>query len=238
MKKNIASLISLVFSTAFLFGQEFSPPSYILNFDEDAIAIRMDGTGVEEQLVGFELNEEGEIGSLRAKNAEGSLIILYASEIEGFRLKVSHMDNFFSVNHGGNNSKKKFKESYDSLKKEYLIFDQVILPSGNVALLQQVNLNFGSKLKVYHHTEPCYNDLVVQSSRPFEVYDEHPPTSFWVVKEGSNEADLITRRNYRKKFLRLFGDCSHLRQDYKLKKGKVLWEDFTKHVFYHHEVCK
>ncbi len=238
MKNTLLLLVLSQLNLSILYSQKFSSPFHVLDFEEETIVLETESIAYTEKFVNVIFNEDGEISNLVAKTKDGYNDVIPASRIIGFRQKASDLGNFFVANSSGQHITKRERKDYESRKREYIIFEPIQLPSGETVLLQPLNLDFNKNCTIYFRTKSSRNELLVKSEMPMDWRQEIPFKSYWFVRKDSQEAILVSNKNYSKIFLKLFGDCSDLRQDYKLKKTKVKWEDFEKHVYYYNKACK
>ncbi|MDR2204975.1 MAG: hypothetical protein LBE36_02290 [Flavobacteriaceae bacterium] len=218
----------------FTFAQEFLQPSD--TFSHKAIAYITLAGGKELQGTITDIDrKKGLIEEIVIKDGKGKKQTLKPEQIHHMYL----MPNLLSK---ANNSVEALKEANNYtdkrlnnalLGKGYVYFENVpvmVKKKRMNMLMQLVNPDFCSKIKVYH--DPRARETTSLGIGPLSVAGGIDK-SYYVSKNGE-VAYKFEKSDYKDSFIPMFQSCSALMEKYK---NDIAWRDFEKHVYEYTTEC-
>jgi len=122
----------------------------------------------------------------------------------------------------------------DILKKGYILFESIDLrkkKSKSIPLLVQlVNPTFSDKIRVY--ATPKGGNTMGLSVGGIGIAGGLEKQYIY-QKEGDKEAYYLEKKDYKKMFPEIFGDC----QEFMDSVDKPKWRDFAEHIATYSEMC-
>jgi hypothetical protein len=176
--------------------------------------------------------KKGLVEQLTMEDEQGKKHKVNSSEIKLFKVPPSKMGQLGSVLEGTASVKKMVDTDFSAiLEKEYVVFEQALLPGRKAAyvLLQLVNPGFDGKIKIYD--DPRAKETFGIGVAGIQATGGMLK-SYYTVKEGV--ALKIEKKNYEEYFDTLYGDCPELIGNYPEKQ----FNRFAEHVFVYDQGCK
>jgi|GEM_PF-456562 len=117
-----------------------------------------------------------------------------------------------------------------TMGRDWVVFKQALLPGKKrkFALMQLLNPGFDGRIQVFYDAKAAGNDDTVMG------ISTAPAESYMVVKDD-RQSIQIKKRNYRKQFPELFGDCSKMMKEASDRKPK--FKNFASAVFAFDQIC-
>ena len=175
----------------------------------------------------------GQIRALTIKSPDKTKYKYKAADIQVFAIRATQFMNMTSVM-SVPNILRASETDYDKImQREWIIFDQALLPNKDkYALMQLLNPDFSSKIKIY--VNPNANETGTLSIGGTAITGGED-TSYFVVTEGK-KSEVYRKRKYADEAMtRLFKDCEAFANEYAGEKFK--WSDFSEHVLVYDQLC-
>ncbi|WP_421871682.1 hypothetical protein [Marinoscillum sp.] len=178
---------------------------------------------------------DGQVRALTIKQADKTKVKLKSADVTLLAVKTTRFMNQVSALATPNIQRASEMDFDKIMEREWVIFDQALLPNKNkYALMQLLNPGFDSKIKVY--INPNANETGTFQVQGLAVAGGED-TSYLVVTEGSNQAEIYKKRKYDDEALtRLYKDCPEFEQEYAGEKFR--WSDFSEHVLVYDQLCQ
>ncbi|TAH20568.1 MAG: hypothetical protein EAZ08_05740 [Cytophagales bacterium] len=132
---------------------------------------------------------------------------------------------FLNANESVTKSKKTNQKAYN---REMVYFFSENVDGVNM-LLQMLNPDFSSKIRIYH--DPFAKETMGWGVGGVTLVGNEDKSYF--IKENG-KTSKIQKKDYKERFVQLFGKCPKLLQKYPDAK----WSDFAEHVFFFENECE
>jgi hypothetical protein len=234
MKKFILLMSSLLLLGLFntVNAQEFIPRTLNFSKKKGCILKTKEGNVVEGTLSGMKF-KKGLVEQIKMKDVNGKKLKFKASDVAEFRVPPSSLGKLAALNESTASIKKMTKANFGSIvKKDYVYFEQALLPGKKprYLLLQLVNPGFDSKIKVY-------DDPKAKSTGGVAVGGIQATggelKSYYVVKD--DVAQRVKKKDFDEMQSWIFGDCSALNKSFD---GELKFKDFAAQVFFYDQECE
>lgn len=197
---------------------------YVVTTNADTIKGRMNGATL--------IN--GQMRSFTIKRPDKSKVKFKSAEVKLLAIKATGFMNWTSALSTPNIKRAQEMDYEKIMKREWVIFDQALLPNKDkYALMQLLNPDFDSKIKVY--LNPNANETASMEFNGLALSGGED-TSYLVVMSG-NQSEIVKKRKYKEEALtRLYTNCDDFTDAFKGEDFK--WEDFSEHVLTYDQLCK
>lgn len=225
-----------ILSAQIAFAQYFIPP---MNSDEVllspmAIVITTEGDSITGKVIAGTLIN-GQLRNFTFRDTQNQRIKYKAEQVKALLVKPSKISNVSSALSVPNLSKALKMDFDEVIKREWVYFDQALLPKkkDKYALMQLLNYGFDSKLKVYQ--DPMAMQTMGLSAGGMQLVGGED-RRYLVVIDGQ-KSEVFKKTNYNKYALtELFKDCEVFAENYEGKRFR--WADFAEHVFVYDQLCE
>jgi hypothetical protein len=217
------------------YSQYFMPPidDDLISTARDVYVVTIAGDTVRGR-VNSSTAINGQIRALTIKRADKAKFKYKAADIQVFAIRATQFMNMTSAMSAPNILRASEMDYDKTMKREWIIFDQALLPNKDkYALMQLLNPDFSSKIKVY--VNPNANESGMLSIGNTAITGGED-TSYFVVTEGK-KSEIYKKRKYDDEALtRLYKDCEAFANEYAGEKFK--WKDFSEHVLVYDQLCE
>ncbi len=238
MMKTYLSLLFLgllVNTASAQYSKYFMPPveDGLIGTSKEVYAVTVAGDTIKGSMGTF-MMMNGQIRSFTIKGADKSKFKLKSEDVTLLAVKATKLMNVTSAMATPNIQRAMEMDFSKVMDREWVIFDQALLPNKNkYALMQLLNPGFDSKIKVYVNPNAnetgtlVLNDLAVAGGED---------TSYLVVTDGL-QSELYKKSRYNKEALtRLYTDCEAFAAEY--GDERFNWSDFSEHVLVYDQMCQ
>ncbi|MFY0600044.1 MAG: hypothetical protein JXR03_10260 [Cyclobacteriaceae bacterium] len=177
----------------------------------------------------------GQLRSFTIKKEDGSKVKFKSPDIKVLAVKPSKLTNIESAMSVPNVAKAGEIDFDKVVNREWVYFEQALLPKkkDKFVLMQLLNPGFDSKIKVY--LDPNAKETGGIGVGGIKVTGGEDK-SYLVVFDGG-KSEVYKKSRYKKEALKqLYKDCSVFKENYGGEKFK--WKNFAEHVFVYDQLCK
>lgn len=213
-------------------AQQLLVPSNRFSKKKPAYITLMDGSEVTGTIKDID-RKKGLIEEVKIKNEDGKKMKYKAEEIKFMYLAPSGFDDLMKAMEIAGDAQKWTDETLnqDKLNEGYVYFElaevQIKKKKTRMLQVQLLNPSFSKKFKVYH--DPFASESMGVGIGGVNVVGGDLK-SYYVTK-GDGPAFKIKKKEYKKSFNDLWGDCDQLIKDY----PAIKWREFTKHIIAYSE---
>lgn len=228
MKKAFYSLIfSFIFLTTAATAQQLLPPIELFSSKTESVLVKNNGDTVKFFYAIYKLKKKG-IVSIIGKDAAGVKTEYKAEDIKIVGLPPSNLGKFVSFSNANASVMKSDKHNQKAYDRELVYFYTENVDGANM-LLQLLNPDFDSKIRIYH--DPFATETMTWGVGNLDIVGGEDKSYF--IKENG-KTSKIQKKEYKEKFVQLFGKCTKLLQKYPDAK----WGDFAAHIFFFENECE
>jgi hypothetical protein len=209
-------------------AQQFLPPLERFSTKKESYLIKNDGSRIDFILDDLD-RKKGLIVNVEGKTKEGKKFELKASEIKELAIAPSDFAKFAALNDATQSVVKTTKTKSEEFNRELVYFFQEYLEDRKItALMQRLNPEFDSKIRVYH--DPFATETAGVGIGGIQVTGGIDK-SFYLKVNGKTKRYF--KKNYDDDFKTLFGSCNTLKEKFK----DVAWRDLPDHLFFFDQEC-
>lgn len=235
MKSIITALcLALVLSSQAQYSKYFMPPvdEGLVMTAKEVYAVTLAGDTVKGKVSSATMIG-GQIRALNIKSNDGNKYKFKAADITLLAVKATKFMNQTSALSAPNIQRATDMDFDKIMEREWVIFDQALLPNKNkYALMQLLNPDFSSKIKVYVNPNANESGTLAISGVNLTGGEDN---SYLVVTQGK-QSELYKKRKYDDEALtRLYTDCPEFAEEYAGEKFR--WSDFSEHVLVYDRMC-
>ena len=233
--KSTILLFGFLCSSTLIFSQQLLDPFISFSKKKPAYVTMEDG----KEIVGTirKLYRNGRLfKKISLKLENGEKISLPAEEISHMYLPQSAWGKFGNAFEKATDLTRKdednlehirFKEGYAYFEKQEVTYKK----KKRTLLLQLLNPHFSSQIKIYY--DPYAGEAAGLEVGGFNVAGGGEKSYY--VKIGEGETFRLKKKDYKKKFKMLFGDCKSLMKEHA---KRAMWKRFNEHVYEYTTDCK
>ncbi|MFT6866930.1 MAG: hypothetical protein ACJA08_001768 [Cyclobacteriaceae bacterium] len=235
MKKIITSLLMCIGINAAQ-AQYFTPEIQSDNIGtaKEVYAVTLAGDTVRGKMGGY-VFMNGQMRSFSIKQADKTKTKFSPADVTVLAVKPNKLANLQSAMAVPNIARAGEMDLSKVLNREWVFFEQALLPKAKdkYVMMQLLNPGFDSKIKVY--LDPNAKETKGMSVGGIKVGGGEDK-SYLVVYDGS-KSELYKKSRYKKEALtELYKDCDVFTENYAGEKFQ--WKDFTEHVLVYDQLCK
>lgn len=239
MKKILIFTVILLLP-ACIYSQSFVEPvedvSSLWTYSRNCIITTTEGEELQGKLFSGYITGGG-IKSVTIKDENGEKTKMNAALISSMKVKASDMIKFWMVVENTGSIKEITNMDFNEvMNKEYLIFEQALMPKkkDKSGLLQLLNPGFDSKIKVYVDPKAKETKGVPKWMTAGVQVGGGEDKSYLFVK-NQEKSIKVKKGNYKKEFSELYDNCQIMMEMYEGK--KIKFKDLAGHVFIYDQVC-
>lgn len=225
------TLISVIFMVVGVNAQELLSPSFTFSHKKTAYLTLIDGTELNGNIKDID-REKGLIEEIKIIDGKGKKHKLKPEEVKFMYLPPSGLDKLSKATSFVTDAKKWNNEklNQDFLSQGYIYFElaDVKVKKKELKLLMQLlNPDFSSEMKVYH--DPYAKETMSLGIGSVDLVGGIAK-SYYLTK-GDKPAFRLKKKNYDEEFTAFWSSCDKVITDYPEKK----WRDLTKHIIAYSE---
>lgn len=230
MKKVLLSIVIAVVAFAPAFCQQLLPAMDRFSDKKPGYLITMKGERIEFTLKDLD-RKKGLIVNVEGKTLDGKKFEMDAAEIKELALAPSDWAKLGSTLNATQSVLTATKTDINKLNPDLVYFFQENIgdKKNTTALLQLLNPQFSSKIRIYH--DPFAAETAGVGIGGIQVTGGIDKSYYVKVGEKTRR---IFKRDYDKDFPLFFNSCETLTKKYK----DFAWRDFPDHVFFFENDCK
>lgn len=239
MKKILIFAVILLFPPC-IYSQSFVEPvedvASLWSWSRDCIITTTEGEELQGKLFSGYITSGG-IKSITIKDENGEKTKMNADLISCMKVKASDMIKFWMVAENAGSIKEITNMDFNEvMNKEYLIFEQALMPKkkDKPALVQLLNPGFDSKIKVYVDPKAKETKGVPKWMTAGVQVGGGEDKSYLFVK-NQEKSIKVKKGDYKKDFNELYDNCQIIMDTYKGK--KIKFKDLAGHVFIYDQLC-
>ncbi|MEQ8584144.1 MAG: hypothetical protein RIC30_00445 [Marinoscillum sp.] len=198
--------------------------AYVVTNADDTVRGRvLSATIISGQLRSFTIKED-DGNKQKFKSTDVKLLAVAPS-------KLSNISSAMSVPNLSRTMKTDFSEIID---REWVYFEQALLPKkkDKYVMMQLLNPGFDSKIKVY--LDPNANQTMNVSAGGINLAGGEDK-SYLVVYDG-NKSEVYKKSSYKKDALeKLYKNCAVFTENYEGE--KFIWKNFAEHIYVYDQLC-
>ena len=198
------------------------------------VITKMDGTEIKGQLTSGK-GVGSSPKSLTVKLENDEKIQIEADDIQSMVVEASDIIKFSQAVDATSNIEKTAKSNWkDIIDSEHLYYERALAPKKKkdvYRLYLLMNPGFDSKIKVYHDPWGNEGETSIGGISAFGGDEK----SYLFVKDG-NKSFKVKKKEYKKLFSELYGDCQIMMDEFGGKKNK--FKDLAGHVFVYDQACE
>lgn len=224
--KNLKLLSTLLFSI-FIFSvsaQFVTPVEMRLSH---ALVTNTDGEVLQGKIKASTGDKYG-VMKIKFDQTYGDKVKLYASSMKEIKQEPGKWVNYEILVNKTKDKKKRSHANYEEVvKTDYVIWEQVELPSGEgFVMMQLLNPGFDNKMKVYFKPTMDQGQMSIGNV----TISDGKSTEYLVLKNGITYD--VDKKFYKKGgYVELFGDCEYMKQ------LQPDFQDFAREVFIYDQIC-
>lgn len=228
MYKKLFVIAALLWSNLNLSAQQFLPPLERFSTKKESYLIKNDGTRIDFVLDDLD-RKKGLIVNVEGKTKDGKKFELKASEIKELAIAPSDFAKFAALNDATQSVVKTTKTKAGEFNRDLVYFFQEYLEDRKItALMQRLNPEFDSKIRVYH--DPFAAETAGVAVGGIQVTGGIDK-SYYLKVDGKTKRYF--KKNYDDDFKTLFGSCDALVKKFK----DFAWRDLPDHLFFFDQEC-
>ncbi|MEP0365898.1 MAG: hypothetical protein ABJN36_10460 [Cyclobacteriaceae bacterium] len=234
--KRILSGIVLCMGMWIADAQYFAPEldNSSINMSKEVYAVTNAGDTIRGKM-GAAMIGNGQLRSFTIKQEDGTKSKFKSPDVKLLAIKPSKLQNLESAMSVPNVMKASEIDFDAVMNREWVFFEQALLPKkkDKYVMMQLLNPGFDSKIKVY--LDPNANESMGVGIGGIQVAGGEDK-SYLVVYDG-NKSEVYKKKRYKKEALTLlYKDCEVFKENYKGEKFD--WSDFAEHVLVYDQMCK
>lgn len=234
--KNIALITTLCFGILSAEAQYFIPEmnSSQITQTKEVYAVTNAGDTVRGKM-GSAMIGLGQLRSFTIKKEDGSKMKFKSPDVKILAVKPSKLSNIESAMSVPNVAKAGEIDFDKVVNREWVYFEQALLPKkkDKFVMMQLLNPGFDSKIKVY--LDPNAKETGGIGVGGIKVTGGEDK-SYLVVFDGG-KSEVYKKSRYKKEALKqLYKDCTVFKENYAGEKFK--WKNFAEHVFVYDQLCE
>ncbi len=201
---------------------------------KEVYAVTLAGDTVRGKMGGY-VFMNGQMRSFTIKQEDGTKSKFAPADVIVLAVKPNKFANLQSAMAVPNISRAGDMDMDEILNREWVFFEQALLPKAKdkYVMMQLLNPGFDSKIKVY--LDPNAKESAGLSVGGIKVAGGEDK-SYLVVYDG-NKSEVYKKSRYGKEALtELYKDCDVFAENYAGEKFQ--WKDFTEHVLVYDQLCK
>ena len=232
-KIGIMFIVGILFSTT-LFAQQLADPLGTPSKKKTIYITMDDGTEIKGNLKKYKY-EKGLIEEIKIVDLDGKKVKIKPENIKHMYVPVSGLEKIAKVQDLAYDATKWASTDIDNdiINKGYVYFEKSkvkIKKKTQVLILQLLNTDFSSKIKIYH--DPRAKETASIGIAGVKLAGGLAKSYF--VKKG-DVAYKLKKKEYDEEFKLFYSDCSSLTDKYG---NDPKWSDFVEHVFEYTKSCK
>jgi len=231
MKKLLFLVVLSVTANFVLNAQKLLPPLELFSKDKPCYLIKSNGERIDFKIKDLD-RKKGLIVNVEGVSTDGKKFELDAKDIVELALAPSSWAQFAGAMGASQSVMKASKTDGTQTGRELVLFYQENIgdKKNTMALLQLLNPDFSSKIRIYH--DPFANETQSVSFGGVAVTGGIDK-SFFVKLEGKTRK--IFKKDYKDDYKTFFGTCPDLIKKFK---SDFAWRDFPDHVYFFENECK
>lgn len=176
----------------------------------------------------------GQLRSFTIKEADDNKQKFKSTDVKLLAVKPSKLSNISSAMSVPNLSRAMEVDFSDIIDREWVYFEQALLPKkkDKYVMMQLLNPGYDSKIKVY--LDPNANQTMNVSAGGLNLAGGEDK-SYLVVYDG-NKSEVYKKSGYKKDALeKLYKNCPVFTENYEGEKFK--WSNFAEHIYVYDQLC-
>jgi len=245
MKNTLSTIKALLVTIGLLYPlTSINAQRFITPFEIGAVpsltcyVIKENGEKIEGKTRSMFITGRG-LKSITLRLPSGDKVKFRANELREIAFKNNNLSKAISTIEQSASIRKATEANWDQIyEQEYIFYEKVKLPSGKYVMMQMINPDFSSRIKVYYSLGSRKTSgigIPVAGGATTLKLTGGRQRAYWVSKDNGNVFKIKRSSYNKKKFTRLFGDSPEMLETYS---RPYRFAELSQHIYHYEKLNK